>query len=100
MFISGYYRIVETKEEYLKDYSESWNRYDGGLPPFSISEIDTITFPIGLHYSASDDGHFCGSWWMYPAEEIKEKIIQSHREVIECYTQRIKRLENFFAKNN
>lgn len=89
----GDYRIVETKEEYLKDWDSNWERYDGGLSPFYISEIDKITFPIGLHYSSSWDPRCCGDWYMFPVEEIKAKIIQSCQDEIECLVNKIRRIE-------
>ena len=89
MFSMKGYRIVETKEEFLKKWSPTWWRYDNKLMPGNFS-IDTATFPMALHY-IEDWEH----WSYYPFEETKNIILEAYQEKIDFFTKRIQELKLF-----
>ena len=93
MFDICCYRIVETKEEFLKDWDKWRWEYDGSDMEWPSFNPETATFPLPLlRYRGF--GPITG-WTVRPFEEVKTTILQAYREYDEeYYAEKIKRLEN------
>lgn len=94
MFKMNGYRIVETKEEFEKEWKPSWRRYDGFEMPGGFS-LEKATFPMALHhnYNADYDPYSCGSWSYAPLEMAIVEITKAYEEEIEYFTKRIQQIK-------
>lgn len=92
MFKGNGYRIIETKEEFLKDWSASWGRYDNAIMPRTFS-LDKAIFPMALYYYDSCDPHFCGSWGYVSLEKATAEILKAYQEKIDYLTERFQKLK-------
>lgn len=69
------YLILENEEDFLKDWNEEKQQWNG-----DCMEIPK-TFPCAFVY-INYDLHFCGSWKPLPAKEAKEQIQKLLQEEI------------------
>lgn len=90
MFNANNFRIIETKEEFLKDYNPENKVYDriGVMMPQSFN-VDEVNFPIAMKYVDSWDAHFRGYWYVTPMEEALENIKKEYQKQINYYTNKM-----------
>lgn len=93
MFKADNYRIVETKEEFMKGWKEFSQRYDYGAMPMGFS-LDTATFPLGLKYHESIDPHSCGDWIVIDVDTARNEIARLYQEEIDYYAVKLNQLMN------
>ena len=94
MFATKTYRIIESKEEFLKEWNGAWRRYARAAMPRDF-DVDTATFPLALGYRESFDERSCGDWDIKPLEEVRANILQAYKEEMEYLMKRTKDLEGF-----
>jgi hypothetical protein len=94
MFQGNGYRIIETKEEFLKDWNTSWKRYDHAVMPDDFS-LDKTTFPMALYYYEPWDYHCCGNWAYVSLEKAAAEILKTYQENIDYFTERVQKLKQF-----
>ena len=96
MFKANGYYIIESKEEFLKNWDASWKRYDNAVMPYGF-DVETATFPMALVYCESWDAHFCGSWDYQDVAETKEIILKAYQEEIDFFIKKKFELNQFEA---
>lgn len=97
MFTAYPYRIVETKEEFVKHWKPEWNRYRGAALPKDINYNDPAIFPLALRYNEPWEPGECGTWSIAPLEDAVQIIYEAYNEDFKRLTEQKERLCEMFS---
>lgn len=88
MIKMGRWLILETEQDFLDKWDESWGRWDHSFMKRPNH------FPCAFQYHDSSDSHFCGCWYPISPALAKDNIERELKEDIALSERMLNRLYN------
>jgi len=88
MLKMGKWLILETEQDFLNRWDESWGRWDHSIM------TRPEHFPCAFQYQDPFDSYSCGSWYVISLELAKDNIERELKEDIALSERMLRKLYN------